>query len=85
MEFLYAVAINGTMLYVKGDLSEQECIAVEIIAKQFQHTSGNPIDCEGVCQAFLEAVKASLQISLVQVPLQNVFRIKSQRSYPVKL
>ena len=76
MESLYAVAINGTMLYVKGDLSEQECITVETIAKQFQQANGNPIDCEAVCQAFVKAVKTSLQISLVRVPLQHVFRIK---------
>lgn len=76
MESFYAVAINGTMLYVKGNLSEQECRAVETFAKQFQHTNGNPVDCELVCQAFIKAVKTSLQISLVQVPLQYVFRIK---------
>ena len=76
MESLYAVSINGTMLYVKGNLSEQECIAVETIAKRFQSTNGNPVDCEVVCQTFIKVVETSLHISVVRVPLKCVFRIK---------
>lgn len=76
MESLYAVSINGTMLYVKGDLSEQECIAVETIARHFRSKNGNLVDNEAVCKAFIKEVGTSLHISLVQVPLKYVFRIK---------
>ena len=74
MESLYAVSIKGTMLYVKGNLSEQECIAVETIAKHFQSTNKDSVDV--VFQAFIKAVETSLHISLVQVPIKWVFRIK---------
>lgn len=77
MESLYAVVINGTMLYVQGDLTEQEYKSIETIAKQFQYTNGNPLDCEAICQAFIEAVSTSLKVTLVQVPLQYVFRLRS--------
>lgn len=76
MESLYAVFINGTMLYIKGNLSEQECIVVETIAKQFQRTNKDTVSCEAECQSFIKAVNASLHISLVQVPIKYVFRIK---------
>jgi len=76
MESLYAVSISGTMLYVKGNLSDQECTDVETIAKYFQSSNGKSVDCEVICQAFIKAVEESLQISLIQVPLKYVFRIK---------
>jgi len=76
MESLYAVSINGTMLYVKGNLSEQECIAVETLAKHFHSTDGNHIDCNIICQAFIKEVENSLNILLVRVPIKYVFRIK---------
>lgn len=79
MKSLYAVAINGTMLYVKGDLSDQDCLAIETIAKKFEYTNETTIDCKILCQAFIEKVKTTLNISLVEVPLQYVFRIKNQR------
>jgi len=76
MESLYAVSIKGTMLYVKGNLSEQECIAVDAIAKSFQITNVKPEDCEVVCQDFIKVVEMTLHISLVRVPVKYVFRIK---------
>lgn len=76
MESLYAVSISGTMLYVKGSLSEEECIAVEKIAAHTQNISDNPAEFEVIYQAFIDAVETSLHISLVRVPLKCVFRIK---------
>lgn len=76
MESIFAVSIKGTMLYVKGNLSKQECIAVETIAKHFQSTNKDPVDYEAVCQSFIDAVETSLHISLVQIPVKWVFRIK---------
>ena len=76
MESLYAVSIKGTMLYVKGSLSEQECIAVETFAKNFQSTNKDHVGYEAVCQSFINAVETSLHIPLVQVPIKWVFRIE---------
>lgn len=76
MESIYALSIKGTMLYVKGNLSEQECIAVEKIAKHFQSTNKDSVDYEAICQSFIDSVETSLNISLVQVPVKWVFRIK---------
>jgi len=74
-ESLYAITINGTMLYVKENLSEQECVAIELIAQQFQCPNKNSAACKVICKEFIKAVKTSLNISLVHIPLQYVFRI----------
>lgn len=75
MTSLYALSINGTMLYVIGDLSEQNCIDIDIIAKSFQTPIQPPIDYDGICQTFIRMVQETLHISLTQIPLKNVFRI----------
>lgn len=76
MESIYAVSIKGMMLYVKGNLSKQECIAVETIAKHFQSKNKDPVEYEAICQSFIDVVEMSLHISLVQIPIKWVFRIK---------
>lgn len=75
MTSLYAVSINGTMLYVTGNLSEQNCIDIDIIAENFQTPIHTPIDYDGICQTFISMVQDTLHISLTQIPLKKVFRI----------
>ena len=75
MTSLYALSINGTMLYVIGNLSEQNCIDIDIIAENFQTPIQTPIDYDGICQTFISMVQETLHISLTQIPLKNVFRI----------
>ena len=70
MKSLYAVFINGTMLYVQGELSEQECVAIEAFAKHFQFANKSSSDCEAICQDFIKAVETSFHILLVQTPLR---------------
>ena len=76
MESLHAVIINGTTLYIKGTLSEHECEAVDAIARHFKNTEIEQTDIEAIYQSFIKAVKTSLNISFIQVPVKYVFRIK---------
>lgn len=75
MTSLYALSINGTMLYVIGNLSKQNCIDIDIIAKNFHPPTQPPIDYDEICQTFISMVHETLTISLTQIPLKNVFRI----------
>lgn len=75
MASLYALSVNGTMLYIIGNLSEQNCIDIDIIAESFQATVQNPIDYDEICQTFISMVRETLNISLTQIPLKNIFRI----------
>ena len=60
-------------MYIKGSLSEKDCAAIKLFAEKFQCIQA---DCENICQNFIDAVKQSLNIDLVLVPLKCVFRIK---------
>lgn len=75
METLYALSINGSMLYIYGNLSDKECAKVDAIAEQM-HRLGSE-DTEDICQSFIDSVFTSQGIKLVQVPLKHVFRIKN--------
>jgi len=76
MESLYALTINGSMLYIKGNLSEQDCKNIDIIAKHFLTTNNSLTSQEEICQSFIKKVHQSLNISLVEVSLNYIFRIK---------
>lgn len=71
---LYAISIKGTMLYARGNLSKNECLNVELMAKQFRYPDS--LDSKYVCQKFLDTVKNALNISLIQVSLKHIFRIE---------
>lgn len=75
MDFLYAISIRGTTLYVCGQLSENECTEIEAFAKQFQ-SSEYSLDCESTCQSFIMAVQEKFMVSLTRIPVKYVFRIK---------
>lgn len=79
MESLYAVCISGVMLYMIGDLSDQECVDVENIAKEMQYikpTYGD-VNHESICQKFIDNVLSSTNIKLKLIPITHVFRINS--------
>jgi|GEM_PF-5423157 len=76
MQSLYAVSIMGTMLYVEGNLSEEECSNIEKLTKKIQIEHEDLMNYKKACDIFTEAVKSTFNISLIQVPLKYVFRIE---------
>lgn len=80
MESLYALSINGAMLYMSGNLSDQECSIVEDIATHMQFKKNNEYDneLEIICQALIDTVSSLHNIDLKQLPVKCVFRINTQ-------
>jgi len=72
---LYAVTINGRMLYLMGHIPDKKYILVEEIARSFSNEMRNPKDADTILQAFVEAVRISLDVHLRKVPIDYVFRI----------
>jgi len=48
MESLYALSVNGSMLYICGNLSDIECAKAEAIAEHIHCT--NKEDAESICR-----------------------------------
>lgn len=76
MDSLYAITIDGTMFYITGDLSEQECLEIEKMAKQFCGIFQKKVSSELLCHAFINKVQNSLHIKLSYIPLKYIFRIR---------
>lgn len=62
------------MLYVQGDLSEQECVDIEAFAKQFEIARADPINYQVVCQDFIDSVKSTFNI--VRQPEKFCVKVK---------
>lgn len=61
------------MLYVHGNLSDNECAQVETITEQMHNTSKE--DEQVICQTLINTVYSSYGITLSQIQLKHVFRI----------
>lgn len=73
MKSLYAILVRGSMFYVEGNISPENCTRIELIANEFKSSQ---TDCKMLCQEFIDLVKQLLDITLIQNPVQFVFRIK---------
>lgn len=76
MDSLYALTINGNMLFLNGNLSEKDYLEIDRIAKQFQANSGNSKNYKDTVQDFITTIQQTLNVTLSEIPLKYVFRIK---------
>lgn len=75
MKKLYALSMSGTMYYLTGTLSLQECTELDRFAKKFEIC---PLESENEsCKRFLNEIRKLLNIKLEQIPISKVFRTKT--------
>lgn len=64
------------MLYFEGNLSEKDCIFIEKITQRIQLTKLDLEDNNNISKKFIDIVKENLNISLIEKPIEHVFRIR---------
>ena len=74
MESLYALTVDGTTVYYKGDISQQRICDIEHISQQIRHDNPNENLTE-ICSIFVSRVQNDLGIQLIPVPISYMFRI----------
>lgn len=73
MKSIYAIWVKGSMFYVAGNISSEECLKLESLAKNFKSSS---TDSQEICKSFIESASSFFGINLTPLVLQNIFRIK---------
>lgn len=73
MKSLFALAINGTMLYLEGNVPKNMFNDIDILSKQVD-VDPLDIDYTDFCNKFIMLVKSKYNIQLSQIEIAYVFR-----------
>lgn len=73
MKSLFALAINGTMLYLEGNVPKNMINDIDILSKQVD-VDPLDIDYTDFCNKFIMLVKSKYNIQLSKIEIAYVFR-----------